>query len=380
MPEKPSKKRAVSLPAIPKLAAGENLTWREAASKRVSQLLGSVRSKAGGHPFHASLVAGFCLILVVAGLFQLDPRIPRRLASVFFGDDALIRFDMWRRKDSALSYIIGLDGDDGLREPAARGPWEGVVESEAPAPIPPSLGEDQPEVDPPPRLKLIASLAGGVGYKGGGLGFGFAAWSRGKPLGEKEARERREPAAVGSSDETEEEAKVGRKIDRLLNLAGLRTGGYGAQEAKEADMRNADCPPGPRTAIPCLVRSKKDDGSERILVRWIPGAFHENSWQLSPDVIAALRDTSPYPEGYIDPEEETRPKPLPTVLTRDESDAMFTAITGLNPRGNIRAGTNPWDQLLRAEESSKGAMSCATCPPSARVNNDRGVYYGEKVE
>ena len=143
----------------------------------------------------------------------------------------------------------------------------------------------------------------------------------------------------------------------------------------------AECIRGRRPDIPCLARSKTDDGRERILIKWRPGAFHKDSWKKLPDeVIRALRNSSPYPEGYIDPEEELFPKPPPTVLGTDEANAMFHAITGLDPQGDVRAGTNPWDQLLKDEKHAQAAMNCPTCPIAARVQSDRGVYYGEKIK
>ncbi|MFH1726628.1 MAG: FHA domain-containing protein [Elusimicrobiota bacterium] len=299
---------------------------RETVHDRMSRLAGTALLLAKKYPIRALLLMGLCLFFVVVGLSRRDPRILRRIVISFPQTGHWL--DLWLRQESGLSLLERLEGKKDEEEAKPK-TWVGLLETKSdkgPADKKKLVKKEGPSK---PRLKLIEGIVSDKGYRG----------------------------------------NYGAQTSAILLKPGKGVGG------------TTYCLKGRRSDTPCLAYARMEDGSERILIKWIPGSFHKDSWQKLPDdVITALRDTAPYPEGYIDPEEELLPKPPPTVLSLEEAEAMFHAITGLDPQGDVLAGKNPWDQLLKVERYAKAAMNCPTCPMAARVQSDRGVYYGEKVK
>jgi hypothetical protein len=309
-------------PAVTNLVSA---SAQEIAGDRFSRLGASAIALARRHPIRALLLAGFCLLLLVARLSRWEPRFFEQIGTdIYFGR----QLNAWLGEGG--SNLIGRKKK--AQEPEGPKPWVGLVEDESGSPKEPDkarAGADLESVKP--HLKPLEPVIPVKDYRGG----------------------------------------YGAETTAML----IKTDGGAVRTGA------TECPKGSRPNTPCLKHVRWDDGSERILIKWKLGSFHKDSWKKLPDeILRALRDTAPYPEGYIDPDEELFPKSPPTVLTAEEANGIFHAITGLDPEGDVLATTDPWDQLLKDERYATVAMRCPACPLAARVRSDRGVYYGEKIK
>lgn len=235
----------------------------------------------------------------------------------------------------------------GAKAPAAS--WDGIAESDKgrKAAVWTQAAERVARLAPLPRLRLIPYL------------FGSAVTQSGAFL---EPPGRPKPAETSVPPQPQGGAGMG---------AG---GGLGGMSGMSARRRYRYCKPNekPTERDPCIA-----DASD-VWVKW-PLGLHPKAFTVSPEMLAKLRDPGPYPENIIDEEEENRPRSVAVVLTSEDVDAMFEAVTGISDGQTLR-GRTAYAQLVEARGHSVRAGRCSVCKPDSKVLEDRGSYFGEKMK
>jgi len=94
------------------------------------------------------------------------------------------------------------------------------------------------------------------------------------------------------------------------------------------------------------------------------------------EVVDFLRFEAPI--HIIDEEEEYRPRAEPMVISREDVDSLFEAVTGIAD-GQTLKSKRAYSQLVQARGYSVSVDKCPYCKPEAKVLVDRGSYFGERM-